>query len=71
MELRLDGKQAIVAGDGRGIGKAIARELAHEGVDLAVVSRSPEQLAATARELADETGRRVICLVADVTRWRG
>jgi NAD(P)-dependent dehydrogenase (short-subunit alcohol dehydrogenase family) len=67
MELGLHGKHAIVAGGGRGIGKAIARELAREGVDLAIVSRSKEQLEQTARELADETGRRVIPLATDVT----
>jgi NAD(P)-dependent dehydrogenase (short-subunit alcohol dehydrogenase family) len=67
MELGLHGKHAIVAGGGRGIGKAIAQELAREGIDLAIVSRSKEQLEQTARELAGETGRRVIPLVADVT----
>jgi NAD(P)-dependent dehydrogenase (short-subunit alcohol dehydrogenase family) len=67
MELGLQGKRAIVTGGGRGIGKAIARELAREGVDLAIVSRSLEQLQATAKELKAETGRRIIPLVADVT----
>jgi NAD(P)-dependent dehydrogenase (short-subunit alcohol dehydrogenase family) len=67
MELGLRGKRAIVAGGGRGIGKAIARELAREGVDLAIVSRSLDQLKATAEELAQETGRRIIPLAADVT----
>ncbi len=67
MDLGLQGKHAIVTGGSRGIGKAIARELAREGVDVAVVARSKEQLAATARELEDETGRRVIPIAADVT----
>jgi NAD(P)-dependent dehydrogenase (short-subunit alcohol dehydrogenase family) len=67
MEFGLHGKHAIVTGGSRGIGKAIARELAREGVELAIVARSKEQLAATARELADETGRRIIPLAADVT----
>jgi NAD(P)-dependent dehydrogenase (short-subunit alcohol dehydrogenase family) len=67
MELGLQGKHAIVTGGSRGIGKAIARELAREGVDLAIVARSQEQLEMTARELADETGRRVLPLAADVT----
>jgi NAD(P)-dependent dehydrogenase (short-subunit alcohol dehydrogenase family) len=67
MDLGLHGKHAIVAGGGRGIGKAIARELAREGVDVAIVSRSLEQLKQTAQELENETGRRVIPLVADVT----
>lgn len=67
MELGLQGKLAIVAGASRGIGKAIARELALEGVDMAIVSRSGEQLEITARELTQETGRRIIPMAADVT----
>ncbi len=67
MELGLKGKHAIVTGGSRGIGKAIARELAREGVDLALVARSQDQLGSTARELGAETGQRIIPLVADVT----
>lgn len=67
MELGLHGKKALVTGGGRGIGKAIAWELAREGVDVAIVSRSMEQLAITAQEIAQATGRRVIPLTADVT----
>jgi len=67
MDLGLRGKHAIVTGGSLGIGKAIARELAREGVDVAIVARTKEQLEATARELAAETGRRVIPLAADVT----
>jgi NAD(P)-dependent dehydrogenase (short-subunit alcohol dehydrogenase family) len=67
MDLGLQGKHAIVTGGSRGIGKAIARELAREGVDLAIVARTLDQLKATAQELESETGRRVLPLVADVT----
>ena len=67
MELGLQGKYAIVAGGSRGIGKAIALELAREGVDLAIVSRAMDQLEKTAQELHQETGRRIIPLMADVT----
>lgn len=67
MELGLQGKHALVTGGSRGIGKAIALELAREGVDLAIVARSKEQLEATARELEAKTGRRILPLVADVT----
>jgi NAD(P)-dependent dehydrogenase (short-subunit alcohol dehydrogenase family) len=67
MDLGLQGKRAIVTGGSLGIGKAIARELAREGVDVAVVARTKDQLEATARELAAETGRRVVPLAADVT----
>jgi NAD(P)-dependent dehydrogenase (short-subunit alcohol dehydrogenase family) len=67
MDLGLQGKHAIVTGGSRGIGKAIARELAREGVDVAIVARTATDLAAAARELAAETNRRIIPLVADVT----
>jgi NAD(P)-dependent dehydrogenase (short-subunit alcohol dehydrogenase family) len=67
MDLGLKGKHAIVTGGSQGIGKAIARELAHEGVDVAIVARKKEQLEAVARELSAETGGRVIALPADVT----
>lgn len=67
MDLGLQGKRAIVTGGSKGIGKAIARELAREGVDVAIVARSKGDLEAAARELSAETNRRVIPLVADVT----
>src|ERR1700716_839365 len=67
MDLGLQGKHAIVTGGSLGIGKAIARELAREGVDVAIVARTKAQLEATARELAAETGQRIIPLAADVT----
>ena len=67
MDLGLHGKHAIVTGGSRGIGKAIARELAREGVDVAIVARNKDDLEASARELAHETNRRVIPLAADVT----
>src|SRR6202047_1184157 len=67
MDLGLQGKHAIVTGGSRGIGKAIARELAREGVDVAIVARNKGDLEATARELAAETNRRILPLAADVT----
>jgi len=67
MDLGLQDKRAIVTGGSRGIGKAIARELAREGVDVAIVARSKADLEATARELAAETNRRIVPLAADVT----
>ena len=67
MDLGLQGKHAIVTGGSRGIGKAIARELAREGVDVAIVARTKADLEATARELAGATNRRILPLAADVT----
>jgi NAD(P)-dependent dehydrogenase (short-subunit alcohol dehydrogenase family) len=67
MDLELEGKTAIITGGSRGIGKAIARQLGLEGVDVALVARGREALEATARELHEETGRRMIPIVADTS----
>ena len=68
MDLELKGKRALVTGGSRGIGKAIARALAQEGVDVALLARNAQALDAAAAELAQETGRKVIGLSADTTR---
>ena len=65
MDLELTGRTAIVTGGSRGIGKAIARELALEGVDIAIAARDRAALDLTAAELAAETGRRVAPIAAD------
>jgi NAD(P)-dependent dehydrogenase (short-subunit alcohol dehydrogenase family) len=67
MDLELTGKVAVVTGGSRGIGKAIARELALEGVNIAIVARNPETLESTRRELADETGRRIEAFTVDTS----
>lgn len=67
MDLGLKGKNAIVTGGSLGIGKAIARELAREGVNVAIVSRTKERLDTVAKALSAETGGKVIALAADVT----
>lgn len=68
MSLELQGKRAIVTGGSRGIGKAIARQLAREGADVVISARGLEQLEAAAAELSAETGRRVIPVAADTGR---
>ena len=68
MDLGLEGKSAIVAGGSRGIGKAIAKGLAREGVDMALVSRSLPDLEAAAAEIAGESGRKVVPLACDVAK---
>ena len=65
MDLGLTRKTAIVTGGSRGIGKAIARELAREGVDVAIGARDVATLEATAAEIAAETGRRVLSVILD------
>ena len=67
MDLGLDDKKAFVGGGSRGIGKAIALELAREGCDVVIASRTRSALEETAKEIEDITGRRIIPMVLDVT----
>jgi NAD(P)-dependent dehydrogenase (short-subunit alcohol dehydrogenase family) len=67
MDLELAGRVAIVTGGSRGVGRAIAGELAREGVDLAICARNGQSLDEAAQALAKETGRRVVAIVADTT----
>lgn len=67
MDLELRGKSAIVTGGSRGIGKAIARELAREGASVVIAARGRETLNATAREITEETHIPVIGIVADTS----
>jgi len=68
VDLELNGKTAIVTGGSRGIGKQVARQLALEGVDVAIVARDPAQLETTGAELGEESGRRIVGIQADTTR---
>jgi NAD(P)-dependent dehydrogenase (short-subunit alcohol dehydrogenase family) len=62
----LHNKVALVTGAGRGIGKAIALGLARAGCDIAVVSRTRDEIADTARE-AREFGSAAVAIRADVS----
>ena len=68
MDLALNGKKAIVTGASEGIGKAVTRTLAREGVDVAVCARRKAPLEAAAAEIAKETGRKIVPITADLTK---
>lgn len=59
MELNLRGKTAIVTGGSKGIGAAIARELANEGCNLHLAARSESELAKLQAELRSQHNVRV------------
>lgn len=49
--MKLSGKKALITGGGRGLGKAVAIELAKEGVDVVITGRNEENLKHTVSEL--------------------
>ena len=71
MELGLAGRRAVVTGGSKGLGKAIAAELLAEGAAVAICSRHPGELEATAAELmkvaAEVATGSVLAMPCDVT----
>jgi 3-oxoacyl-[acyl-carrier protein] reductase len=68
MDLQLSNKTALVTGGSAGIGKGIALCLAREGVDVAICSRRKDALEAAAAEIAEQTGRKIVAIPADLTK---
>src|SRR6185437_14129926 len=67
MDLGLKGKVALVAAASRGLGRAVAEELAAEGAALILCARYAEALHDTRDHIAITTGAPVLAVAADVT----
>jgi NAD(P)-dependent dehydrogenase (short-subunit alcohol dehydrogenase family) len=67
MDLQLSGKRALVTGGSKGIGKAIALQLAREGCDVAIAARNPAEVEAAAAEIVGVAKRKVVGLTADTS----
>ena len=68
MDLDLKGRVALVAAASRGLGRAVAEELAAEGASLLICSRNAETINNTANEITKATGAEVLALAADVSQ---
>src|ERR1700694_329799 len=68
MDLGLRGKIALVAAASRGLGRAVAEELAAEGAALVLCSRNAETINQTATEIAEATGADILALPCDVSK---
>ena len=71
MELGLGGRLALVTGASEGIGSAIARKLAEEGVRVAICARTESTLKDTAAAIARATGQEIVSIPADLRSLDG
>jgi 3-oxoacyl-[acyl-carrier protein] reductase len=67
MDLGLKDKVALVAAGSRGLGRAVAEELAAEGASLVLCAREAETLSETVAAIADTYNAHVLGIPADVT----
>jgi 3-oxoacyl-[acyl-carrier protein] reductase len=67
MDLGLKNKVALVVASSRGLGRAVAEELAAEGASLLLCARDAEVLTETAAAIAETSGVHVLAVPADVT----
>jgi 3-oxoacyl-[acyl-carrier protein] reductase len=65
MDLQLKGKTAIVTGASAGIGKAIAKGLAAEGVHVAITGRREDKLQEVAKEITDLGGKAPVIILQE------
>lgn len=71
MDLGLTSKVALVAASSRGLGRAVAEELAREGSDLVLCARGEEQLSRTRAEIQAMFGGRIVAVAADLSEPEG
>lgn len=71
MDLGLSGRVAIVAAASKGLGRAVAEELAREGAQVAICARTPGTLGEAAAQIQKSSRREVFHQALDVTDSEG
>ena len=62
----MDGRNAIITGGSKGLGKAMAIEFSKSGASVAIVSRGQEALDAAKAEIAEVSDGKVVAVAADI-----
>src|SRR5205823_10651462 len=68
MEVRLDGRSAIVTGGSKGLGLAIAQEFGRSGADVAILARDAATLADAKAEIQKGAKGKVLAISCDVSK---
>ena len=69
MQVRLDGKSAVITGGSKGLGLAIAEEYAASGADVAILARHPGALAEAKQKIQGRGGKgKVAAIGCDVAK---
>jgi 3-oxoacyl-[acyl-carrier protein] reductase len=71
MDFGIRGKNALVCGASKGLGRGCAEALAGEGVNVTLVARTADVLEATAEEIRRATGVTVNAVACDITTEEG
>lgn len=67
MDFGLSNKGALVMASSKGLGKAVAAELANEGCNVVICGRNDETLKNTSDEITSESGRECFYVQGDIT----
>ena len=68
MEVRLDGRTAIITGASKGLGLAMAKEFAASGANVAILARSPDTLAEAQTFASEGASGKVATFQCDVSK---
>ena len=71
MDLGIRGRNALVCGSSKGLGRGCATALAREGCRVTIVARERQQLERTAEDLRAAIGATVTAVCADITTQEG
>src|ERR1700736_615012 len=68
MEIRLDGRSAVITGGSKGLGLAMAEKFASSGADVAILARNPDTLAEAKQQIQAAGKGKIATVSADVSK---